>query len=79
MRTTVEIDDKHRAELLKLAAQRHEKGFSSIIREALDFYLAQHRSKKLAVDAALAVQGSFSEDETKALRTSIGALRERWR
>jgi len=29
VRTTVEIDDAQRAELLKLAAQRGEKGFSS--------------------------------------------------
>jgi predicted transcriptional regulator len=79
MRTTIEIDDDHRAELLKLAAQRHEKGFSSIVREALDFYLEQHRAKKDAVNAALAVQGSFSQAEAEAMRASISALRERWR
>jgi Arc/MetJ-type ribon-helix-helix transcriptional regulator len=79
MRTTVEIDDAQRAELLKLAAQRGEKGFSSVIREAVDLYLRQHRGKKAAVAQALALEGSFSEDEADALEASVRELRGRWR
>jgi metal-responsive CopG/Arc/MetJ family transcriptional regulator len=79
MRTTVEIDDAQRAELLKLAAQRGEKGFSSVIRDALDLYLRQHRAKKEAVARALAFQGSFSADDAKQLEASVHRLRERWR
>ena len=51
MRTTVEITDAQRAELLKLAAQRGEKGFSAVIREALDLYLRQHRARRFGHDA----------------------------
>jgi hypothetical protein len=79
MRTTVEIEDRQRAELLKLAAQRGEKGFSSILREALDLYLRQHRSKREAVARALKLEGSFSADEADALEASIRNLREKWR
>jgi len=79
MRTTVEIDDVQRAELLKLAAQRGEKGFSSVIREALDLYLRQHRAKKEAVAQALKVQGTFSDEEADALELSVRQLREKWR
>ena len=79
MRTTVEIDDAQRAELLRLAAQRGEKGFSSVIREALDLYIRQHRAKREAVARALEVAGSFSGAEADALEASILQLREKWR
>jgi metal-responsive CopG/Arc/MetJ family transcriptional regulator len=79
MRTTVEIDDAQRAELLKLAAQRGEKGFSSVIREALDLYIRQHRAKRELVAQALKLEGSFSDDEADALEASVFQLREKWR
>jgi hypothetical protein len=79
MRTTVEIDDSQRAELLKLAAQRGEKGFSAILREALDLYIKGHRGKREVVAQALRLQGSFSDSEADALQASVRQLRERWR
>lgn len=79
MRTTVEISDEQRSQLLKLAAQRGEKGFSSLIREALDLYMKQHRGRWEAVAKALGVEGSFSDDEADALQNSVRNLREKWR
>jgi hypothetical protein len=79
MRTTVEIDDSQRAELLKLAAQRGEKGFSAIVREALDLYLRQHRAKRDIVARALQLRGSLSDAEADALEASVRELRDRWR
>jgi metal-responsive CopG/Arc/MetJ family transcriptional regulator len=79
MRTTVEIDDSQRAELLKLAAQRGDKGFSRIVREALDAYLKQHRARREIVARALKLQGSFSNDEADALTASVQQLRKSWR
>lgn len=79
MRTTVEITDAQRAELLRLAAQRGEKGFSSVIREALDLYLRQHRARREAVTRALALRGSFSEEDASALEASVRRLRGTWR
>jgi len=79
MRTTVEISDEQRAQLLKLAAQRGEKGFSSLVREALDLYMKQHRARREAVAGALQVRGSFSDEEADALEESVGKLREAWR
>jgi hypothetical protein len=40
MRTTIELDDVHRAALLRLAAERGEKGFSRLVGEAVEAYLA---------------------------------------
>jgi hypothetical protein len=79
MRTTVEIDDAQRAELLRLAAQRGEKGFSALIREALDLYIRHHRAKREVVAQALKLEGSFSENEADALEASVLRLREKWR
>jgi metal-responsive CopG/Arc/MetJ family transcriptional regulator len=79
MRTTVEISDEQRAELLRLAAQRGEKGFSSLIREALDLYMRQHRARRAIVAQALDLEGSFSEKEADALEASVLQLREKWR
>lgn len=75
----MEIDDAQRAELLKLAAERGEKGFSSVVREALTLYIRQHRARRDTVAQALALQGSFSDDEADALEASALQLREKWR
>ena len=79
MRTTVEIADEQRAELLRIAAQRGEKGFSSLVREALDLYMRQHRARREAVAQALKLKGSFTDDEADALEASVHHLREKWR
>lgn len=79
MRTTVEILDEHRAELLKLAAERGEKGFSSLVREAVDLYLQQHHARREAIARALELRGSFSEDEAAAMESSVARLRGSWR
>jgi metal-responsive CopG/Arc/MetJ family transcriptional regulator len=79
MRTTVEITEQQRAELLRMAAARGEKGFSSVIREAIDLYLRQHRSRASAVRTALGVRGALREGEAEQLAAAVRAQRERWR
>jgi metal-responsive CopG/Arc/MetJ family transcriptional regulator len=80
MRTTVEIDDTQRAELLRIAAERGEKGFSSLVREALDAYVQQHRAKKHLVESALCLEGVLGNgSEAEAFAASVQALRGRWR
>ena len=43
MRTTVEITPEQRAKLLELAARQGRKGFSHLVREALEAYLARQQ------------------------------------
>ena len=79
MRTTIEIPDELRARLLELAARRGEKGFSHLVREAIDRYLADlERRDALTRDARAAI-GSLSDDEADELEESVRRLRERWR
>ncbi len=79
MRTTIELSEAHRAELLKLAAQRGQKGFSQIIGEALDHYLRFVLLKKDKVEEALKLQGSFQGKDADLFEEQVKSLRGRWR
>jgi hypothetical protein len=79
MRTTVEIRDDHRAKLLELAARRGEKGFSRIVEEALDRYLATAGGRDERVRRALSAVGSFDEEAAQRLEESARSIRATWR
>ena len=79
MRTTIELSDEHRARLLELAARRGEKGFSSIVEEALERYFAREERRREAVDRALAALGSLSPEEADRLDEEVTRLRRSWR
>ena len=79
MRTTIEITEAQRAELLKIAGSRGEKGFSSVVREAVDLYLKTYASREDAVRAARGVRGALAESEADALEEETAAIRRSWR
>lgn len=79
MRTTIDLNDEHRGRLLELAARRGEKGFSSIVAEALERYFAREERRREAVDRALATLGSFSAEEADRLEEEVRCLRRSWR
>jgi hypothetical protein len=80
MRTTVEITAPQRAQLLELAAQRGEKGFSKLVQEALDRYLAEQAHRREQIAKALATQGSLSEESAERLAAAMRSMRAgRWR
>jgi Arc/MetJ family transcription regulator len=79
MRTTIEIDDEHRAKLLEIAARRGLKGFSQIVAEAIDIYLAAEAEEKQRVERLLQLRGSLSAEEGEDLRRRVHKLRRTWR
>jgi hypothetical protein len=79
MRTTIELKPEHRSRLLALAAQRGEKGFSSVVGEALDVYLNAETDCEHRRQRALALQGRLKAREARQLRTRAAALRKEWR
>lgn len=79
MRTTIELNDEHRARLLELAARRGEKGFSSVIAEAIDAHLRRIESQEDARAKALRLRGSLSRKDADRLRRTAAELRESWR
>lgn len=79
MRTTVEMKAEHRSALLALAARRGEKGFSSVLAEAIEEYLDSERGRSQRRKQLLSLAGSLSTEEGERLRNVSKALRERWR
>lgn len=78
MRTTIELSEAHRAVLLRLAAERGERGFSRFVAEALDAYLdglgigSERR-------AAAGLKGALRGAPARALAARAKSLRESWR
>jgi hypothetical protein len=79
MRTTVEMKAEHRSALLALAARRGEKGFSSVLAEAIEEYLSCGRERARRRDSLLALQGSLTKEEGEELHAKTRAIREYWR
>jgi hypothetical protein len=70
---------EHRARLLELAAARGEKGFSTVVAEALELYLEAQRNRTTAIRGALALKGSISEAEAASLSSETRRVRAHWR
>ena len=79
MRTTIEIPDEQCAQLLEAAARRGEKGFSSIVQEALADYFAADERRQERVRRAFGVIGKLDPDEAEELEKSVRKLRRSWR
>ena len=79
MRTTIELKPEHRAKLLELAAQRGEKGFSSVIADAIESHLQHAVESDRALERALLLRGRLSRKDADALRRTTTALRNSWR
>ncbi|MDN5857686.1 MAG: hypothetical protein L0H84_03605 [Pseudonocardia sp.] len=77
MRTTVEISERQHAALSALAQRRRLRGFSQLVQEALDAYLADLADDE--VGHLLNLEGSVGADEEAELRSRIKAVRESWR
>lgn len=79
MRTTIEIRDDLRGALLELAAKRGEKGFSRLVCEAIEQYVAAEPRRDELRKRALRMQGALDSREAEALQERVRAIREVWR
>jgi metal-responsive CopG/Arc/MetJ family transcriptional regulator len=79
MRTTVEMNDRLRAELLRLAAQKGEKGFSNIVQEAVAAYIVTSTKTKDLQQKARKLKGSLKETDAKSLKEETLKIRDSWR
>jgi hypothetical protein len=78
VRTTIELSASHRAKLLRLAAERGEKGFSRLIAEAIEGYLANRAASDGPADAQR-LRGVPSEPDARDLEERVRTIREGWR
>ncbi len=79
MRTTIEIPDEQRARLLEIAGARGEKGYSSLVQEAIDLFLKERRRREDKVKAALATRGVLDDEEADEFEERIRQIRQNWR
>ena len=79
MRTTIELTDEQRTELIRLAAERGQKGFSLIIQEAVDEYLRRQGGREQEIAVALALKGSLAGKEADEFLGRVNKIRENWR
>ena len=79
MRTTIEIKPEHRAKLLELSARRGVKGFSKLVAEALETYLAAEADRAAQGKGAALLRGTLPVREAQGLRRTAEALRRTWR
>ncbi len=79
MRTTVELTETQRGELLRIAAQRGIKGFSQIVQEAIDTYLERQGSRASLIEAALQMKGAFTDSAGEEFEARTKSIRENWR
>ncbi len=78
MRTTIEMKPEHRARLLELAANRGERGLSTVVSEALDLYLNTRTGRVDALRGALALKGSMGRSEASDLMARTRKIRDNW-
>lgn len=77
MRTTVEITDEQHRALSAIAQRRGVRGFSVLVQEALDSYLANVATDE--VDLLLGLEGTLTDSEAREVQTRIDEVRTTWR
>lgn len=77
MRTTVEITDEQHRALSAIAQRRGVRGFSVLVQEALDGYLANLNVDE--VDILLGLEGVLTDSDAKEMRSRISDARTTWR
>jgi hypothetical protein len=70
---------EHRSALLALAARRGEKGFSSLVAEAVEQFLKGERERRQKHKIFASLCGSLTAEEAEDLRRRCTELRESWR
>jgi hypothetical protein len=77
MRTTVEITARQHQALSLLAQRRGVRGFSTLVQEALDAYLASVEPDE--IESLLGLEGVFTEADAERARAEIDNVRTSWR
>lgn len=78
MRTTIEISNETRAKLVALAARRGLRGYSEIVNEALEEYLARAENREKEINEILRLAGSLSEEEGRKYVARVKEFWSRW-
>ena len=72
------MQSEHRARARDLA-KRGQKGFSSVVSEAIDVYLSLEAQREQQRRRALELKGTLSPKEAARLREHTESIRSSWR
>lgn len=78
MRTTIEISNETRAKLMALAARRGLRGYSEIVNEAIEEYLARAENREQEIAEILKLAGTLSEKESREYAVRTKEFWSRW-
>lgn len=79
MRTTIDIPDRMRAELLALAAKRRMRGYSEIIKEAIGFYLREMRIREKSRRQVLKLEGVWAAEDAETIAEAVESAWAGWK
>ena len=79
MRSTIEIPDDLRAMVLAVAARKGYRGYSKVVVEALELYMAERAAAETGLDRVLALRGAWTADDAAEVRAGISRARRGWR
>lgn len=71
VRTTIDPPDELRARLMALAARCESRGYSEIVREAVERYLQDEEMREERLKDFLALKGSVGEEEGERFRERL--------
>jgi metal-responsive CopG/Arc/MetJ family transcriptional regulator len=79
MRTTIELPDNLISVLHALAVKKGYRGYSKVIKDALDFYLRDNERRESSRKKVLKMRGSWSEAEAEEIRIRLEEIRKNWK
>lgn len=79
MRTTIELPDHLISVLHALAVKKGYRGYSKVIKDALNFYLKENERRETSKNKVLRMRGSWSEAEAEEIRTRLEEIRKNWK
>jgi metal-responsive CopG/Arc/MetJ family transcriptional regulator len=79
MRTTIELSNDHRSSLHSLAARRGLRGYSKLIREAVDLYIQEMTAKEGGAKHLLQLRGTWNKEDARTFQKKLREIRKNWK
>ena len=79
MRTTIELSNDHRSSLHSLAVRRGLRGYSKLIREAVDLYIQEMTAKEGSATHLLRMRGTWNTEEARTFQKKLREIRKNWK
>jgi predicted DNA-binding protein len=79
MRTTIELSNDHRSSLHSLAARRGLRGYSKLIREAVDLYIQEMTAKEGSAKHLLQMRGTWNKEDAQKFQKKLREIRKNWK